>query len=222
MSKTDRELIAELRVVLTRQRYSPVVAGNYCAYAREFVDCLARRGIEISNRGAGGAVFAPRHRAVPETPWSTSGAVLALDPALRNPRAVAACAGPGATRPESYMRRRRGAVHGLRRIRDLASRGAWPCPAQHRRALVGGTALPGLAARGYGLRSDKSRAFAPANAAIEAAQMSGLNSTIKHPIAATPQGRTGGTSHTSRQWPERLCILANCKKLLRFQRSPTG
>jgi hypothetical protein len=30
MSNTDYELIAELRVVLTRQRYSPVVAGNYC------------------------------------------------------------------------------------------------------------------------------------------------------------------------------------------------
>jgi len=49
MSNTDRELIAELRVVLTRQRYSPVVAGNYCAYAREFVDYLARRGIEITD-----------------------------------------------------------------------------------------------------------------------------------------------------------------------------
>jgi integrase/recombinase XerD len=49
MSNTDRELIAELRIVLTRQRYSPVVAGNYCAYAREFVDYLARRGIEITD-----------------------------------------------------------------------------------------------------------------------------------------------------------------------------
>jgi integrase/recombinase XerD len=49
MSNTDRELIAELRVVLARQRYSPVVAGNYCAYAREFVDYLARRGIEITD-----------------------------------------------------------------------------------------------------------------------------------------------------------------------------
>lgn len=49
MSNTDRELIAELRVVLTRQRYSPVVAGNYCAYAREFVDYLARRRIGITD-----------------------------------------------------------------------------------------------------------------------------------------------------------------------------
>jgi integrase/recombinase XerD len=49
MSNTDRELIAELRVTLTRQRYSPVVAGNYCTYAREFLDYLARRGIEITD-----------------------------------------------------------------------------------------------------------------------------------------------------------------------------
>ena len=49
MSNTDYESIAELMVVLTRQRYSPVVAGNYCAYAREFVDYLARRGIEITD-----------------------------------------------------------------------------------------------------------------------------------------------------------------------------
>jgi hypothetical protein len=26
-----------------------MVAGNYCAYAREFVDYLARRGIEITD-----------------------------------------------------------------------------------------------------------------------------------------------------------------------------
>jgi integrase/recombinase XerD len=49
MSNIDYELIAELRVVLTRQRYSPVVAGNYCTYAREFVDYLARQGIEITD-----------------------------------------------------------------------------------------------------------------------------------------------------------------------------
>jgi hypothetical protein len=49
MSNTDRELIAEVRVVLCRQRYSPVVAGNYCAYARESVDYLTRRSIEITH-----------------------------------------------------------------------------------------------------------------------------------------------------------------------------
>ena len=32
MSNSDCELIAELRGTLTRQRYSPVVVGNYCAY----------------------------------------------------------------------------------------------------------------------------------------------------------------------------------------------
>jgi site-specific recombinase XerD len=49
MSNTNHQLIAELRVILIRQRYSPVVAGNYCAYAREFLDYLARRGIEITD-----------------------------------------------------------------------------------------------------------------------------------------------------------------------------
>jgi integrase/recombinase XerD len=43
MSNTDRELIAELRVVLTRQRYSPVAAGNYCAYAREILGHQSRQ-----------------------------------------------------------------------------------------------------------------------------------------------------------------------------------
>jgi len=49
MSNTDRELIAELRVLLTRQQYSPVVVGNYCAYARGFLDHLARRNILVAD-----------------------------------------------------------------------------------------------------------------------------------------------------------------------------
>lgn len=49
MSNINHQLIAELRVVLIRQRYSPVVAGNYCAYARQFLDYLARRDIEITD-----------------------------------------------------------------------------------------------------------------------------------------------------------------------------
>lgn len=48
MPNTDCELISELRSVLTNQRYSPVVAGNYCAYARGFLDYLARRSIPIA------------------------------------------------------------------------------------------------------------------------------------------------------------------------------
>lgn len=48
MPNTDCELISELRSVLTSQRYSPVVAGNYCAYARGFLDYLARRSIPIA------------------------------------------------------------------------------------------------------------------------------------------------------------------------------
>lgn len=49
MSNTDRELIAELEVVLTSQQYSPVVVGNYCAYARGFLDHLAQRNILVAD-----------------------------------------------------------------------------------------------------------------------------------------------------------------------------
>jgi len=48
MLNADYELIAELRIVLTKQRYSPVVIGNYCAYARGFVDYLAQQNVEIA------------------------------------------------------------------------------------------------------------------------------------------------------------------------------
>jgi site-specific recombinase XerD len=49
MSKSDYELITELKVILTSQQYSPVVVGNYCAYAREFLDHLARRSILVAD-----------------------------------------------------------------------------------------------------------------------------------------------------------------------------
>ncbi len=48
MSNTDLELIAELRDVLISQKYSPVVVGNYCAYARWFLEYLAWRDIPIA------------------------------------------------------------------------------------------------------------------------------------------------------------------------------
>lgn len=48
MSNADCELIAELKVVLISQRYSLVVVGNYCAYARGFLDYLAQRRIPIT------------------------------------------------------------------------------------------------------------------------------------------------------------------------------
>ena len=48
MPNTDCELIAELKVALITQRYSPVVTGNYCAYARGFLDYFARRSIPIA------------------------------------------------------------------------------------------------------------------------------------------------------------------------------
>ena len=48
MPNTDCELIAELKAALITQRYSPVVTGNYCAYARGFLDYFARRSIPIA------------------------------------------------------------------------------------------------------------------------------------------------------------------------------
>ena len=49
MSNADCELIAELRIVLTSQRYNPVVVGTYCAYARGFLDYLAGHSIPITD-----------------------------------------------------------------------------------------------------------------------------------------------------------------------------
>jgi integrase/recombinase XerD len=49
MSKSEREWITELKTVLTSQRYSPVVIGNYCAYAHEFLDYLMQRGIPVAD-----------------------------------------------------------------------------------------------------------------------------------------------------------------------------
>ena len=49
MSKSDRELITELKATLTSQQYSPVVIGNYCAYARGFLDHLTRRNIVVAD-----------------------------------------------------------------------------------------------------------------------------------------------------------------------------
>lgn len=48
MLNADYDLIAELRIVLTKQRYSPVVIWNYCAYARGFVEYLVQQNLEIA------------------------------------------------------------------------------------------------------------------------------------------------------------------------------
>ena len=61
MPNTDCELIAELRTVLTSQRYSPVVAGNYCAYARGFLHYLAPRSIPITEVSEAQVVHYLRH-----------------------------------------------------------------------------------------------------------------------------------------------------------------
>ncbi|MEN5279400.1 hypothetical protein ABE527_21040 [Brucella sp. TWI432] len=49
MSNINDQLITELRTVLTSQQYSPTVAGNYCAYARGFLDYILRRNIPVTN-----------------------------------------------------------------------------------------------------------------------------------------------------------------------------
>ena len=48
MTDTDGELIAKLADVLAHQKYSPVVVGNYCCYARTFLDYLARRNMAVA------------------------------------------------------------------------------------------------------------------------------------------------------------------------------
>ena len=48
MSNTNRDLIAELADGLANQNYSPVVIGNYCAYARDFLAHLARHEIPVT------------------------------------------------------------------------------------------------------------------------------------------------------------------------------
>ena len=48
MTDTDCELIAKLAEALAHQKYSPVVVGNYCCYARAFLDYLARRDMPVT------------------------------------------------------------------------------------------------------------------------------------------------------------------------------
>ena len=49
MSDNRHELITALNSSLIGQRYSPVVARNYCAYASGFLDYLAQRGIPVAD-----------------------------------------------------------------------------------------------------------------------------------------------------------------------------
>ena len=48
MTDTDCELIVKLAEALAHQKYSPVVVGNYCCYARAFLDYLARRDMPVT------------------------------------------------------------------------------------------------------------------------------------------------------------------------------
>lgn len=78
MSNADYEPISKLRISLTEQRYSPVVIGNYCAYARGFVDYLAQRDILITEVTEAEvaqylhhaiAMFRKRHGRAPARDW---------------------------------------------------------------------------------------------------------------------------------------------------------
>ncbi|MFG6084178.1 site-specific integrase [Paracoccus litorisediminis] len=78
MLNADNELIAELRTVLAKQRYSPVVIGSYCAYARGFVEYLAQQNIEITDVTEAHvaqylqhaiAMFGKRHGRAPARDW---------------------------------------------------------------------------------------------------------------------------------------------------------
>lgn len=48
MTDTDCELIVKLAEALAHQKYSPVVVGNYCCYARAFLDYLAARDMQVT------------------------------------------------------------------------------------------------------------------------------------------------------------------------------
>ena len=48
MTDTGRELIAKLAEVLTHQKYNPVVVGNYCCYARAFLEYLTQRDMSVA------------------------------------------------------------------------------------------------------------------------------------------------------------------------------
>jgi integrase/recombinase XerD len=78
MSNTDFELITELKAVLTLQRYNPVAVGNYCAYARGFLDHLGQQNIpvwDVSAEQVGHylreaiALFRKRHGRSPGPHW---------------------------------------------------------------------------------------------------------------------------------------------------------
>lgn len=49
MSKSEHELLTELRAILTNQRYNPTVIRNHCTYAQEFLEYLQHRGICVTD-----------------------------------------------------------------------------------------------------------------------------------------------------------------------------
>lgn len=48
MKNADEDLIARLAEELAQQKYSPVAAGNYCSYARGFLEYLARQNLDVA------------------------------------------------------------------------------------------------------------------------------------------------------------------------------
>lgn len=106
MSNCNNDLIKELRTVLSRQRYSPTVVGNYCAYARGFLDYLLRRDIPITDVSEAEvkeylrhaiALFKERHGRPPGPYWhsiprSGTHALLRLAQGQWPPAPIATCA----------------------------------------------------------------------------------------------------------------------------------
>ena len=107
MLKSDRELITELKAVLTSQQYSPVVVGNYCAYARGFLDHLERQNILAADvtEAQVEQYLRDGSRSVPAASRSTSRSALAPNSVRGHSRSASACAGAVATTPESDLRR---------------------------------------------------------------------------------------------------------------------
>lgn len=78
MSDSNDDLITELGTVLSHQQYSPTVVGNYCAYARGFLDYLSRQNIPVTGvsevqvaqyLGDAIALFQERHGRSPGPYW---------------------------------------------------------------------------------------------------------------------------------------------------------
>jgi len=99
MSNADYEPIAKLAEVLIRQKYSPVVVGNYCCYAQAFLEYLAQPDVPAATVTPPLVARYLRH-AIPilsEAPWPPARPAVGSDFTCGNPCIAAACAWTMAT-----------------------------------------------------------------------------------------------------------------------------